>query len=222
MELVNEFRVAVPVDRAWATLLDVEQVAPCMPGATLTSFDGTDFTGNVKVKVGPVSMTYGGKGRFATKDEAAKRVVIEASGKDSRGTGTAAATVTATLSPDGDGTLVHVVTDLHITGAAAQFGRGMVGDVAGRLVARFADCLAETIGASSITAVNGAALTPAPGTAADTLGIPEQAAASTPPVQREVKAIDLIEVSGAKRLLPYALVALVLIVIGVFALWYIR
>jgi carbon monoxide dehydrogenase subunit G len=227
--LENEFSVAVPVDRAWTTLLDVERVAPCMPGATLTSWDGSEFTGNVKVRLGPVSLTYAGKGRLASRDDGAKRVVIEASGKDSRGAGTAAATVTAALSPDGDGTRVHVVTDLHITGQAAQFARGMANDVAGRLVKQFADCLATTIAqsppmaaATVDSAVNGAILTPAPGTAADALGIPDQAAASTPPAPQEVRPIDLLEVSGARRLLPYALVALALVVIGVLAILYIR
>ena len=148
MELVNEFSVTAPVERAWATLLDVERIAPCMPGAALTSFDGDSFTGTVKVKLGPVNLTYAGKGRFVSKDDAAHRVVIEASGKDKRGTATAAATITGTLHPEGDSTRVHVVTDLRITGAPAQFGRGMIADVAGRLVGQFATCLAETIAAA--------------------------------------------------------------------------
>lgn len=197
MELVNEFSVAVPVERAWATLLDVEKVAPCMPGATLTSFDGSSFAGTVKVKVGPVNLTYSGKGRFVSRSADDKRVVIEASGKDSRGTGTAAATVTATLSPDGSGTRVHVLTDLHITGAAAQFGRGMIGDVAGRLITQFADCLASTIASSQTSvAVNGSA--------------------------PSAKPLDLIQATGAKRLMPYAGIALALVVIGLLAVWLIR
>src|SRR5215218_3507303 len=145
MELTNEFSVAAPIARAWATLLDVERIAPCMPGAALTSFDGDAFTGTVKVKLGPVNLTYAGKGRFVSKDDAAHRVVIEASGKDKRGTATAAATITGTLYPEGASTRVHVVTDLRITGAPAQFGRGMIADVAGRLVDQFARCLAQEI-----------------------------------------------------------------------------
>jgi carbon monoxide dehydrogenase subunit G len=197
MELSNEFSVPVPVDRAWATLLDVERVAPCMPGATLTSFDGETFAGTVKVKLGPVNLTYAGKGRFASRDFVQRRVVIEASGKDSRGTGTASATVTASLSPDGDGTRVHVITDLHITGAAAQFGRGMIDQVAGRLITQFADCLASALaaGATPVVSPNGA---------------------------KKPQPIDLLQVSGAKRLAPYALIALALVIIGVLALWLIR
>jgi carbon monoxide dehydrogenase subunit G len=114
----------------------------------LTSFDGEVFTGTVKVKLGPVNLTYTGKGRFVSKDDAAHRIVIEASGKDKRGTATAAATITSTLFPEGDLTRVRVVTDLRITGAPAQFGRGMIADVAGRLVGQFADCLAQEIAAS--------------------------------------------------------------------------
>jgi carbon monoxide dehydrogenase subunit G len=179
MELTNEFSVAAPVEHAWAALLDVERIAPCMPGAALTSFDGDAFTGTVKVKLGPVNLTYAGKGRFASKDEAAHRIVIEASGKDKRGTATAAATVTGTLYPEGDSTRVHVVTDLRITGAPAQFGRGMIADVAGRLVGQFAACLAEKIAAN--------APAPAEATPADTAttaaitapaATPEPAAAS--------------------------------------------
>lgn len=204
MELVNEFSVAVPVDRAWTTLLDVERVAPCMPGATLTSFDGDSFTGNVRVKLGPVNMTYTGKGRFVSRSFDERRVVIEASGKDSRGTGTAAATVTASLTPSSDGgTRVHVVTDLRITGSAAQMGRGLIGDVAGRLITQFADCLASTLAAAP--SVNGTPVSPAV-----TTTVPE------------ASPIDLLQVSGAKRLAPYALIAVALVVIGILVLWFIR
>jgi carbon monoxide dehydrogenase subunit G len=150
MELTNEFSVAAPVDQAWAVLLDVERIAPCMPGATLNSFDGEAFTGTVQVKLGPVNMTYAGKGSFVSKDAENHQVVIQASGKDSRGKGTAAATVTASLHPDGSGTRVNVVTKLNITGAAAQFGRGMIADVAGRLINQFATCLTTTMATSAI------------------------------------------------------------------------
>jgi carbon monoxide dehydrogenase subunit G len=145
MQLTNEFSVTVPVEQAWAVLLDVEKVAPCMPGATLTSFDGEAFTGEVKVKLGPVSLTYGGKGRFVERDAAARHVVVEASGKDSRGRGTASAKVSATLLADDMGTRVKVTTDLTVTGSPAQFGRGMIADVAKRLVDQFATCLAATL-----------------------------------------------------------------------------
>ena len=141
MQLEHTFTVPVPVDRAWAVLLDLERVAPCLPGATLAEFDGERFAGTVRVKLGPVSLTYQGTGRFVERDERARQVVIEASGKD-RTSGSAAAKVTASLRPDEAGTRVDVQSDVHITGRAAQFGRGMVGDVSARLLGQFAECLA--------------------------------------------------------------------------------
>src|SRR5207248_3424671 len=115
MNLEHEFTVPAPVDEAWQVLLDVERVAPCMPGATLTSVEGDSFTGTVKVKVGPIQVTYRGEAKFASRDEATHRAVIEASGKEARGSGTAGATVTAQLTDAGGSTKVHVVTDLNVT-----------------------------------------------------------------------------------------------------------
>ncbi len=145
MQMQHQFTVPAPVDVAWSTLLDLERVAPCMPGATLKEVDGDDFTGSVKVKLGPVSLLYKGSGTFTETNSAAHRVVIDASGKDSRGNGTAAATVTAELSPLGQGTTVTVDTDLKITGKPAQFGRGMIHDVAEKLITQFSDCLEERL-----------------------------------------------------------------------------
>src|SRR5215467_9855049 len=123
MQLEHSFTVPVGVEEAWRVLLDIERVAPCMPGASLDSVDGDDFTGTVKVKVGPIGLTYKGKASFVEKDEAAHRTVIDAQGKDARGNGTAAAKVAATLQAEGESTRVDVVTDLNITGKPAQFGR---------------------------------------------------------------------------------------------------
>ena len=123
MELVNDFRVPVSADAAWKVLTDVERVAPCIPGAQLLSVDGDDFTGAVKVKVGPITVSYKGEAAFQEKDEAAQRVVIKANGKETRGNGTAAALVTAQLKDEGDATSVVITTDLTISGKAAQFGR---------------------------------------------------------------------------------------------------
>jgi carbon monoxide dehydrogenase subunit G len=156
MKLEHEFTVPATLDEAWAVLLDVEKVAPCMPGATLTSVDGDDFTGTVKVKVGPIQVTYKGQAKFVDKDDAAHRVVIEASGKEARGSGTAAATVTANLRADGDKTVAHVVTDLNITGRPAQFGRGVMADVGAKLIGQFADCLADELGGGGAPAGGGA------------------------------------------------------------------
>lgn len=147
MELEHEFTVPVGVDEAWQVLLDVERIAPCMPGATVLDVRGDEFAGTVKVKVGPITMTYAGDAKFAEKDEAARRVVVEAAGKENRGSGTAKATMTATLEPSSEpsNTLVHVLTDLTVTGRPAQFGRGMLQDVGGRLIGQFADNLAATL-----------------------------------------------------------------------------
>jgi carbon monoxide dehydrogenase subunit G len=146
VELENSFTVPSDINTAWETLLDVEAIAPCMPGATLETVEGDSFTGNVKVKLGPVSMTYGGKARFVSKDPVAHVAVIEGTGKETRGTGTASANVTTTLIEEApDRTRVDVVTELTITGKAAQFGRGVMQDVAGRIVDQFATNLEGVI-----------------------------------------------------------------------------
>lgn len=148
MELTNTFTVPADIDTAWKTLLDVEAIAPCMPGATLESVTGDQFTGNVKVKLGPVSMVYGGEAQFLSKDAGAHRAIIEGTGKEARGSGTAKASVTIDLVAESPTlTRVEVVTDLTITGKAAQFGRGVMQDVAGRLVTQFAGNLEALIGA---------------------------------------------------------------------------
>ncbi|HEY8374366.1 MAG TPA: SRPBCC family protein [Pseudonocardiaceae bacterium] len=166
----HHFTVPVPVDRAWEVLLDLETIAPCMPGATLTGVDGDTFTGTVKVRLGPVSLFYKGSGRFVETDAATRRVVVEASGRDTRGNGTASATVTATLADDGGRTAVTVVTDLAITGRPAQLGRGLISEVAGKLLESFADCLA-----ARLTSERGPGVTGVP----ETVAGPE--AAEAPP-----------------------------------------
>ncbi|WP_017973084.1 SRPBCC family protein [Actinopolyspora halophila] len=145
MQLEHEFTVPVPVDDAWQALLDLERVAPCMPGATLKSVEGNEFSGSVKVKLGPVSLLYKGSGSFTSVDPEAHRAVVDASGKDSRGNGTASATVSATLRPEGTSTAVHVSTDLKVTGKPAQLGRGLISDVTEKLIDQFANCLAERL-----------------------------------------------------------------------------
>jgi carbon monoxide dehydrogenase subunit G len=166
VQLDHEFTVPVPADRAWPVLLDVERIGPCMPGATITKVDGRDFEGKVKVKVGPITVTYAGQASFLEVDDEQRRAVISAKGKEARGSGTANATITAQLHEEGDTTRVTVRTDLAITGRPAQFGRGVMVDVGGKLLGRFADCLATQLTAEPEAA---AAETPAaePKTAAE-------------------------------------------------------
>ncbi|MCF3130076.1 SRPBCC family protein [Streptomyces olivochromogenes] len=145
MELHHEFTVPVPVDDAWHALLDIERVAPCLPGASVEEYDGKTVTGSVKVKVGPVTVTYRGTAVFEEQDGTAHRMVLVASGRETRGQGTARATVTGELSERDGGTAVSVRTDLTVTGRPAQFGRGVLAEVGDRLVGQFAACLAERL-----------------------------------------------------------------------------
>ena len=156
MRLDHEFSVPAPPAQVWKAVIDPEEVAPCMPGATLTKVEGETFAGNVKVKLGPISLTYKGSGEFVETDEAARKIVIKASGKDARGGGTAAATVTVTLSEEGSGTKGTVATDLNVTGRPAQFGRGMISEVGGKILDQFAANLAAKLsGADQATAPAG-------------------------------------------------------------------
>ncbi|WP_182347663.1 SRPBCC family protein [Tomitella gaofuii] len=153
MELEHSFTVPASVDEVWQALLDPERVAPCMPGATLTGVEAQTFTGKVKVKLGPVSMQYKGTGEYIETDEATHTVVIKAAGKDAKGNGTAAATVTLRLTGDGERTSGASTTDLTVTGKPAQFGRGMIAEVGGKILEQFAvnlgDALATPDGRSS-------------------------------------------------------------------------
>lgn len=207
MDLQNSFTVAADVDTAWQTLLDVEAIAPCMPGATLESVDGDEFSGNVKVKLGPVSMTYGGQARFISKDAATHTAVIEGSGKESRGTGTAKAMVTAAMTAEGpNSTRVDVTTELTITGKAAQFGKGVMQDVAGRLVGQFATNLEGVIAARSTSVAPDA-----PAGAADVFSPPPAPAPAAP-----AEALDLGSVAMGpvlKRAIP--VVVGVIVVAGI-------
>ncbi|WP_427894784.1 SRPBCC family protein [Kribbella sp. GL6] len=141
MKLEHKFVVPAPVDESWAAFNDLERVVPCFPGATLTTYEGDDFTGTCQVKLGPVSLQYSGTGTFVERDESAHRAVIEAKGKDRRGNGTATARVTAHLTESGTSTEVTVDTDLTITGRPAQFGRGLIQDVSNKLLDQFTTCL---------------------------------------------------------------------------------
>ena len=193
MELNNEFRVAVPSAKVWEMFTDGERVAPCLPGATLLSADGDTFHGAVKVKVGPITVSYKGTATYKEKDVAGQRIVLRAEGKETRGSGTAAATVTAQLKDEGDATHVSITTDLAISGKAAQFGRGVLADVAGNLIAQFARSLEAELGAGTTTA------TPAASTTAPTA---ENATAAAQPAGDSVDLLKVVAVPMAKRFAP--------------------
>jgi len=147
MKLEHQFSVPATIEETWAAFNDLELVVPCFPGATLSSFEGDEFTGSCKVKLGPISLLYNGSGQFVQRDESAYRAVLEAKGKDRRGNGTASATVTAQLSSDGGtSTSVRVDTELAITGKPAQFGRGVMQDVSDKMLAQFIECLQTKLG----------------------------------------------------------------------------
>jgi carbon monoxide dehydrogenase subunit G len=146
MQLENKFTIDAPIEKAWVALNTPDMIAPCFPGATLTSYEGESFEGTVKVKLGPISLTYKGKGTYVGRDDDNHKVTIEASGRDSRGNGTASATVTGTMVADGpDRTAVTMVTDMTITGRPAQFGRGVISDVADKIIGQFAACVARKL-----------------------------------------------------------------------------
>jgi uncharacterized protein len=153
MELTHRFTVPAGVDETWAHFEDVASVAECFPGAQVTSADGESFAGSVKVKLGPIAMVYNGSGTFVEKDEAAKRFVVDAKGKDKRGNGTAGAHVTVSMTESGGSTEVSVHTDLAITGKPAQFGRGVVQDVSDKLLGQFVDCLEQRLSPEAEPAV---------------------------------------------------------------------
>ncbi len=146
MDLTHRFVVPASIDTTWAAFNDLERIAPCFPGATVTSVEGDDFAGSVKVKLGPIAMLYNGTGTFVERDQTRHRAVLKAKGKDKRGNGTAGVTVVANMTPEGDGTAVEVTSDLSITGKPAQFGRGVIQDVSDKLLGQFVDCIAGQLG----------------------------------------------------------------------------
>src|SRR3954469_11873099 len=193
MKLENEFTVPASIDEAWAVLLDVPRVAPCLPGATVEpgGDDGT-YNGTMKVKIGPISASYKGTVRIQESDEAAHRVAMRAQAKDARGQGTAAATITSTMEETSEGTKVRVETDMRVTGPAAQFGRGVMQDVSAKLMKRFADCLAEEMsgdgGAPAAATTEEAPATPPPAEPTDA-GVPS-ASSGVSSAEAETKVPD--------------------------------
>lgn len=146
MKLENSFVVPADADRVWSYLLDVERVAPCMPGGEITeTIDERTWRGKVSVKLGPVSMAFQGTLSMDEVDEGNRRVVMKGQGAEARGRGNVSATITSTVSDGAEGTSVEVITDLTISGAAAQYGRGMIGDISERFTREFAECLSRNL-----------------------------------------------------------------------------
>ncbi|WP_020574180.1 SRPBCC family protein [Actinopolymorpha alba] len=239
MDFEHEFTVPMGVGEAWEVLLDVQQVAPYLPGATLTDVRRDEFSGTMRMRLGPVSLMYAGRARFVEKDAAARRVVVDVAGEERRGSGTARATLTATLAPaaceDGEGTVVHVHTDLTVTGRPAQFGRDMLRDAGSRLVRQFADNLATSLLPERVAApwgVRPTVTTPSGGVVAGSTP-PTQAPPTPTPtptptplmMEPEVPAEQpgLLTAGVPRRLRWYAVVPAVAALAGiVLAVWSIR
>lgn len=205
MEIRNEFTVSVPIEQAWETLTDVEKIAPCLPGASLDGRDGDSYLGQVKIKVGPITASYKGKAHFIEKDEAAHKAVLKAEGRDTKGQGNASATITAQLKEAGSGTFVEVTTDLAISGRVAQFGRGVLADVSGKLLEQFVATLESTVLGSNTPPPSGSADDEA-STNGKTTPSNGAFSGSTQQAKRvEPEPVDLMGLAGktmAKRLLP--------------------
>ena len=220
MELNDSFEVAHPVDAVWEVITDVERIAPCLPGAQLTGSDGDVHEGLVKVKVGPITSQYKGKASFTERDDAAHRLLMSASGRDTRGAGNASAEITVSLEAVTEAsTRVSVHTDLTITGKVAQFGRGVLADVSRKLMGQFADNLAELVAAD--VASDEAPAAPDAEAEADDSGQDAEAPAAAPEPAAEVEAVDLLDVAGApvlKRLLPVILAIILIVIVVIIAL----
>ncbi|MEV5614090.1 SRPBCC family protein [Streptomyces sp. NPDC052225] len=196
MQLDHSFTVPAAPDDAWKLFHDLARIAPCMPGAVLDTLDGDSFTGRVKVKVGAVQMSYLGEGTVA-RDDSARSMRLDLSGRETRGAGTAHAAVTAELVPDPAGTRVRVRTDLDITGRPAQFGRGIMTEVGDRIVGQFADRLAELLRAPEAAPVASAAEPEAVDLGAAVLPVLLRKAAA--PAAAVLAAVVLIRVLGRRR-----------------------
>jgi carbon monoxide dehydrogenase subunit G len=203
VKLENEFTVPAPIEQAWAVLLDVERVAPCLPGAQVEpGGDGGEYTGTMTVKIGPITSRYKGTVKIEQADEAGRVAVMRAQAKDARGQGTAAATITSSMEQAPEGTKVKVVTDMRITGPAAQFGRGVMQDVSAKLMRQFAECLAAEMSATPVESNGGV---PEPETVAEEpVGAPADGEAAAtppppPPPRPEHRAPEVLDLGAASR-----------------------
>ena len=216
MEIADSFRVSTPLDETWRVLLDIEGIAPCMPGAQLQEVEGDEYRGIVKVKVGPITAQYKGTATLAEVDEAGRRIVLDASGRDTRGQGNAKASIVVTMNDDAGGTRVDVVTDLSITGKVAQFGRGVLDDVSAKLLRQFVENLERDVLANTKPADPEVDRAGPVGAPASTNGL---TAAPTGPRRvesREVEPIDLLDMAGesaARRVVPIVVGVVVLLVL---------
>jgi carbon monoxide dehydrogenase subunit G len=225
IELDNSFTVPVPPEQAWDVLLDVERIAPCMPGASVLSIsdDGNEIEGQVKVKLGPLSLTYKGTAKFTSKDEANRTIAIEATGKETRGAGTASANVQASLKPADDtgSTLVSIHTSLNVTGRPAQFGRSLLPEVSGKLIAQFASNLEALIASENASPASEETASPeADGAAADSSGeaapVSDAAEPAPAPVikqEESLNAVKFVVVPVLKRVIPVAAVGAVIAIV---------
>ena len=210
MKIANQFSVSAPIEQAWDVLCDPEQVIPLMPGAQLTGHEGDDYLGKVKVKVGPVTSEFSGKVRFVEQDRDQHRAVIDAKGKESRGTGNAAATVTAQLREDGERTNVTVDTDLKIVGKLAQFGSGMLQQVSEKLLGQFVESLEAELAVKNTQSTGTPASPESPAS-------PASAASAAP----EPEPIDLLELAGGDQLKKYGAVAVAVVAV-LLLIWVLR
>ena len=224
MKIEDQFSVDVPVEEAWKVLLDVERIAPCLPGAQLQEIEGDEYRGIVKIKVGPITAQYKGKATFLSKDDANHVAVLKAEGRDTKGQGNASATITATLKTAGSGTDVVVSTDLTITGKVAQFGRGVLADVSAKILNQFVNCLEHDVLATpeetvaSVAAASAAADDPASPTSASTASTAEATEPVKPAVRKieykPTEPVDLLGTAGApvvKRAAPAVAILFLLI-----------
>ena len=218
MEITDSFRVSTPIDATWKVLLNIEGIAPCLPGAQLQEVEGDEYRGVVKVKVGPITAQYKGAAVLTEVDEANRRIVIDASGRDTRGAGNAKATIVVAMASEGAGTKVDVTTDLSVTGKVAQFGRGVLADVSSKLMGQFVENLERDV----LTTAGGGDVSHTGGPYEQALedAIEHMPAASQGPRKIDsevVEPVDLFEYAGApvtKRLIPIGVGLLVL-----FILW---
>ncbi|MFM8998698.1 MAG: SRPBCC family protein [Actinomycetota bacterium] len=152
MLIENEFSVQAPIENVWGTLLDVERVAPCMPGAELTeTVDERNWKGRVSIKFGPVGLSFAGTVEMVERDDSAHRVRLVAKGMEAKGKGAASATITSWLEQGAGGaTTVKMQADITMTGAVAQLSRGLLPDVSKRLTAEFADRLQATMSGEAV------------------------------------------------------------------------